>query len=243
MAHSVDLHWNARGKMSEVTASSIHSPLVTRLSYGLFGGPKGLTNGFGGTVNNQAGECDCVTISNPGQPRERTYGYDPNRNLTSITGTNTTWYNQTFGYDVLNRLTAAAGRYGSIAYTYDDVGNRLTRNTNGIGESYTYFSGTNRLHQITGGLNPRTFTYDDNGNITGDGTLTFIYDESNQLNEVKEGETSIATYAYNGLGQRAIKAASGVTEDYHYDFDGKLIAESTVKGITTKEYVSIDNRA
>ncbi len=74
-----------------------------------------------------------MTVSNPGQPRERTYGYDSNRNLTSITGTTTPWYNQTFGYDELNRLDFCPGRYGTIAYTYDDVGNRLTRNTNGVG--------------------------------------------------------------------------------------------------------------
>jgi hypothetical protein len=43
-------------------------------------------------------------------------------------------------------------------------------------------------------------TYDENGNIIGDGTLTFIYDQGNRLTEVKEGESSVAVYTYNGLG-------------------------------------------
>jgi RHS repeat-associated protein len=181
--------------------------------------------------------CDCLTISNPGQPRERTYGYDSNRNLTSITGTNTPWYSQTFGYDQLNRLTSATGRYGAIAYTYDDVGNRLTRDTNGTVETYTYITGTNRLQQITGGQSPRTFAYDPNGNITGDGTLNFIYDQNNQLIEVEQGANSLAEYAYNGLGQRVSKQAGANTTVYHYDLDGKLIAESLLDGTITREYL------
>jgi len=228
---------NSLGKISEVTASGIAAPLASGLTYRPFGGPQGLTNGFGGTVNNHAGECDCVTVSNPGEPRERSYGYDTNRNLTSITGTTTPWYSQSFGYDELNRLSSATGRYGSITYTYDDVGNRLTRDTNGVKETYTYFMGTNRLQQITGGPNPRTFAYDGNGNITSNGALTFVYDQNNQLIDVKEGETPKATYAYNGLGQRVKKAAGGVTTIYHYDLDGKLIAESLLSGAMTREYL------
>jgi RHS repeat-associated protein len=224
------------GKIASVSTSGF-GDLVSGLTYNPFGGPKGLTNGFGGTVNNQAGECDCVTVSNPGQPRERTYGYDANRNLTSITGTTTPSYSQTFGYDELNRLSSASGRYGTIGYTYDDVGNRLTRNTNGVTESYTYYAGTNSLYQITGGQDPRTFSYDANGNPTSDGALTFIYDQNNQLKEVKNGANTIATYTYNGLGQRVKKVAGEITTIYHYDLDGKLNAESTSTGTFTKEYL------
>jgi YD repeat-containing protein len=227
---------NALGQISSVNATGI-GDLVSNLSYRPFGGPLGLTNGFGGTVNNVAGECDCLTISNPGQPRERTYGYDANRNLTSITGTNTPWYSQAFEYDQLNRLTSGAGRYGTISYTYDDVGNRLTRDTNGTVETYTYSTGMNRLQQITGGTNPRTFAYDSNGNITGDGILTFIYDQNNQLIEVEQGANPLAEYVYNGLGQRVKKVAGGVTTIYHYDLDGKLIAESLLDGTMTREYL------
>ncbi len=129
------------------------------------------------------------------------------------------------------------GRYGTIGYTYDDVGNRLTRNTNGVNESYSYYTGTNSLYQITGGQDPRTFSYDANGNPTSDGTLTFIYDQQNQLKEVKQGANTIATYTYNGLGQRVKKVAGGVTTIYHYDLDGKLIAEGLPAGTMTKEYL------
>jgi RHS repeat-associated protein len=41
------------------------------------------------------------------------------------------------------------------------------------------------------------------------------------------------------LGQRVIKVSSGVTTVYHYDLNGKLIAESTPDGTITKEYLYI----
>jgi RHS repeat-associated protein len=224
------------GKVASVSTTGFGN-LVSGVTYRPFGGPKGLTNASGGVVNNQAGECDCLTSANLGEARERIYDYDWNRNLTSITGTSTPQYSQIFVYDELNRLTSATGRYGTIDYTYDDVGNRLTRNTNGVSESYTYYNGTNRLHQITGGLNPRTFSYDDDGNPTSDGTLTVIYDQENQLKEVKQGVNTIATYTYSGLGQRVKKVAGGITTVYHYDLDGKLIAESLPNGTMTREYL------
>jgi YD repeat-containing protein len=52
--------------------------------------------------------------------------------------------NQSFGYDVLDRLTSATGAYGTQAFTYDSVGNRLTEVANGTTTSYT--SATSRQH-------------------------------------------------------------------------------------------------
>jgi len=78
---------NSLGGISEVTASGIDNPLATGLTYGPFGGALGPTNACGGIVNNEAVECDCVTVSSLEQAREPVYGYDSNRNLTSITGT------------------------------------------------------------------------------------------------------------------------------------------------------------
>ena len=78
---------SALGKISGVSASGISNPLASSVTYRPFGGPLGMTNGSGGVVNNEAGECDCITFSNPGQQREREYHYDYNRNVTSITGT------------------------------------------------------------------------------------------------------------------------------------------------------------
>ena len=44
---------------------------------------------------------------------------------------------------------AATGAYGSLAYTYDLVGNRLMQTLGGAVTTYSYAAGTNRLASIT----------------------------------------------------------------------------------------------
>jgi len=46
---------------------------------------------------------------------------------------------------------------------------------------------------------------DANGNLTSDGTKTYVWNALNQLVEVKEGTTTIATFEYDGAGRRTEK--------------------------------------
>ncbi len=227
----------ARMEGLSTTFGGVTQPLVSGMTYNAFGGPKGLSMSSGGEVNNQSGSsCGCIEVANPGTMMERTYTYDGNKNLTGITAPNTPWYDQSFGYDALNRLETASGSYGDITYIYDGTGNRLTRDVNGEIETYDYdVTGRNRLDEIafSGTTEVLTFSYDANGNTTTYGDRTLIYNENNRLVEVKEGENTIATYAYNGLGQRLKKTAGGVTTYYVYDQNGQLIAETT-SGNTTE---------
>ena len=65
---------------------------------------------------------------------------------------------------------------------------------------------------------------DANGNLTSDGTKTYSWNALNQLVEVKEGTTTLATVEYDGDGQRTEKAAGGITHTYIYD-DEDIIEE------------------
>ena len=226
------------GKIQGVytTYTSTTTTLVENLAYKPFGKPTGLTTGSGGTVNNQSSDCDCLEVANPGEPMEQVYTYDENRNLTAIRGTNTPWFNQDFGYDALNRLTSATGHYGTIGYTYDRVGNRMTRTIEGQTDTYTYITGTSKLQEITG-ANPIVFTHDVNGNIAGMGGRILVYNQNNRLKRVEEGSTVLGEYAYNGLGQRITKTVGGTTTVFHHDFDGNIIGESQSDGTFTAEYL------
>jgi YD repeat-containing protein len=64
------------------------------------------------------------------------YSYDHVGNITDIVDHARAEWTQHFGYDALDRLTAAssAGAYGPLAYTYDPHGNRQTAN----GGTYSY---------------------------------------------------------------------------------------------------------
>ena len=96
-------------------------------------------------MNNQSSDCDCIEVANPGSPMEQVYTYYANRNLHTVRGTTTPWFNIDYTYDALNRLTQASGSYGTYSYSYDGAGNRLAASEKGKAKTYTYLPGTNRL--------------------------------------------------------------------------------------------------
>jgi RHS repeat-associated protein len=75
------------------------------------------------------------------------------------------------------------------------------------------------------------FTYDGNGNLTGDGTSTFEWNAENKLTAVKQGSTTLASFSYDGQGRRSQKTAGGVTRTYIYD-DEDIIEERVSSGQT-----------
>ena len=106
---------------------------------------------------------------------------------------------ETFTYDALDRLTSAqvtnsAGTQPAVDYYYNAMGNMTTKGDVG---TYTYPALPNtdpRPHAVTGisfnGGGSATYTYDNNGNMTGgDGrTLTwYSFDKSKSIN--KNGNT------------------------------------------------------
>lgn len=60
---------------------------------------------------------------------------------------------------------------------------------------------------------------DANGDLTSDGTKTCYRNALNQLVEVKQSTTTLATFEYDGGGRRTEKTASGSTHVYTYDVE------------------------
>ena len=229
---------DAMGRMQglSTTLNSTTRTLVANMTYNPFAGPKGMSTGAGGEVDNQSGECGCIEVANPGEQMEMAYTYDGNRNLLSVTAPNAPWLDQSFTYDALNRLTHAEGRYGEADYTYDQVGNRLTRTVNGQAEAYTYVADSNRIDEITGDA-PLSFTLDAAGNVTAMGDRTLVYNQHHRLVRVEEGTEVLGEYTYNGLGQRVVKEVDGQSTIFLYDMNGKLVAEADATGTITTEYL------
>ena len=185
---------------------------------------------------------------------DRSYGYSLVNNIVSITNHLDTSRSQTFGYDPLQRLTDATGVYGDIDYTYDAVGNRLTRAiveaTGTLSETYAYDTASNRLLSVTrddaGTVTTRTLGYTAGGNITSDSghdgvAATYTYNDRNRYTALAKGAVS-ADYEHNALGQRVRKTVDGATTHFHYDTSGQLIAESDVAGAVLREYLYADGR-
>lgn len=186
---------------------------------------------------------------------QRSYQYDPVGDITAITdGLNST-QDQSFQYDPLLRLTQATGVYGTLNYTYDSDGNRLSRDwvqgSDDLTDSYSYASDSNRLMSVgindNGTSSTRTLSYDADGNLIKDQrpdrTLSFIYNQANRLQEVDQSSQTQALYQYNALGQRVIKVASNPAANRHFTYDlaGHLLAETTPDGTLLHEYIYLND--
>jgi RHS repeat-associated protein len=176
------------------------------------------------------------------------YVYDNDNNVSGITDAVNAANSQTFGYDVLNRLTSAAsgtGGYGSYGWTYDKLGNRLTQTVGSGTTTYTYTPG-NRLATITVGGVKTTVVTNANGNITSippansSAAATFAYNNANRLSSVT-GTALGATYVYDAFGRRFSKTNPGSPSIlYTYAQNGSLLEENNNGAIT--DYLYADGR-
>ncbi|MBI2739224.1 MAG: RHS repeat-associated core domain-containing protein [Rhodospirillales bacterium] len=158
----------------------------------------------------------------------------------------TTTYTTSYGYDALNRPTAvafdpvaaatspAAGELVSFGHSYNPVNQRVGQTISdntwlsypapGPKVSYT----ANSLNQYTaiaidGGatVNP---TYDNNGNLTSDGSYSYAYDPENRLLTATLGG-STATYSYDAQGRRKSRTVGGTTTIFVTAADNREVLE------------------
>jgi RHS repeat-associated protein len=250
---------DALGRVTSVTtkANAVASPVnvATSIAYMPFGPIASLLHGnaltatftwdqdyrLSGLVTAQGG----TTIQN------LTYGYNLADNVTSITDNLAAGRNQTFTLDDLQRLTSAAGAYGSITYTYDAADNRLTRNlSGGPSETFTYGTTNNRLQSAAVTGQPlRSFTTNAAGDITLDDrgagntvTIAIGADARPETITVAGTGATTVTYKHNAFGERVSRVESATTTHFHYDQDGRLLAESDGTGSLIREYLWLGDK-
>jgi RHS repeat-associated protein len=173
------------------------------------------------------------------------YTLDNNNNVTGITDAVTSANSQTFGYDIINRLTSAAsgtGGYGSFSWVLDKVGNRLSQTLGATTTNYSYTSGTNRLSAI----GSTTVATNAAGNVTSippanSGTAaTFAYNGAEQLTSVT-GSPLGATFVNDFMGVRLSKQDNGSYPTYYtHGTDGALLEENN--NGTIIDYIYADGR-
>jgi RHS repeat-associated protein len=117
---------------------------------------------------------------------------------------------ETYGYDALHRLTSV--NYGdgqTQGYTFDAMGNRLTKTDNVAGNDTYSYNAANMLLSRNGGA----YTNDANGNTLTGGGRTNTWDGQNRLMQcVFGGTTTTHTYGADGLRRRTVQGAT--TTDY-----------------------------
>ena len=135
-----------------------------------------------------------------------------------------------YNYDDLNRLITEeiddpVNGSRTIAYSYDSVGNRLSKtdSLNGI-TNYTYDENDRLLEESNGSL-ITTYEYDNNGNTT--------------LKNINSAGQLISKTSYewdflNRLTAVSIEGSDGIQEiQYEYDFQGNRISQ-IINGVETR---------
>jgi RHS repeat-associated protein len=252
--------YDAAGQVSQVdlTQGGNITTLVSNLSYAPFGPLKDMSYGNGLSLSQQLDMAyrtqsidfvgSSVSFSN--------YVYDGNGN---ITNRSVDIQAEVYSYDALNRLDIASGVFGDRDYSYDKNGNRTNKISDANTTDYSYVLGSNRLETETGW----TYTLDNNGNTThklldsgtGEG-FVYSYNAYNRLVEFSEAVLTqikvkgqwvtvvsnnlLASYTYNGLGQRISKDVNGANTQFTYGLSGELLTEQT--GTDGKEYIYLNGQ-
>jgi YD repeat-containing protein len=164
-------------------------------------------------------------------PVPRTGQHNAGQRLTNlISDQNGPVRTETYGYDEINRLTAVNyGDGNTQSYTFDNMGNRLTKVNNGTPEAYTY-NAANML--LTRGAN--SYTNDANGNTLTGGGRTNTWDSQNRLVQCAyNGTTTTNTYASDGLRHRSVVG----TNTTDYALDGSMFVRELLNGMVKATYL------
>jgi RHS repeat-associated protein len=132
-----------------------------------------------------------------------------------------------------NRVVEESGRV--VEYTYDAVYRLIQENitdpVSGIRTiTYTYDPVGNRLSK-TDGSTSTAYVYDANDRLLTEGAITYTYDANGNMIGKSEGGQTF-TYDYDGAGRLVGVAQPGKTIAYDYDADGHRVT-SVVNGSAT----------
>ena len=153
-------------------------------------------------------------------------------------------------YDPVGRLSALhldplpyGSLFGNFVYSYTPANQLASLLT--VNDAYAWAGSYDVTRRYTvNGLNqyatagPASFGYDGNGNLTSDGSTTFLYDVENRL--VGASGSMNAALRYDPLGRLYETVGSGTTTRFLYDGD-ELIAEYNGAATLLRRYMHGSN--
>ena len=152
-----------------------------------------------------------------------------------------------YSYDAASQLLSLVHQLGattvnSFNYTYDGVGNRLTKTDNNGVSNYTY----DTLNRLVQAINPipsnplESFTYDEVGNRVDsnqNGLSNF-----NEANQLEEDANFIYTYDNNGNQIQKTDKSTLESTVFEYDAENKLIRVASLDKTVNYKYDGLDRR-
>ncbi|MBL1277617.1 MAG: RHS repeat protein [Ectothiorhodospiraceae bacterium] len=227
-----------KGRQTEV------APFITDITYYPNGQPNTLQYANG--VLTQLGQNSRQWMSSIVTPITNgninlSYSYDNNGNIKEITNNADNSYTRKMTYDTVDRLATASGIWGAGTINYEIGGNIKTMNIGGRNIAYTYDPSNNKLLSTSGGIN-HTFAYDVYGNVSGNGTDNFTFNDAADLVKVKRNSNDIADFQYDGNQSMVTKTEGGQTVHLLYNKSGNLMGEYTPTGQWLKENAYLDSK-
>ncbi len=250
IAYTRDTMGRVKAVNAQGTGGATATPVVSNVTYQPFGPMNALTFG-NGISEARAFDLDyrLTSVADTGTNPVSIlgYSYDAANDVLSVTDGVTASNSQTLAYDTLNRLTSAAGGFGSLGYTYDALSNRLTDSLGGsTTTTYGYAAKSNQLASATASGAAQAVTYTKAGNINGfnpaAGAITSLtYNQAGQLATVMAGGNTVAQYTYDAFGHRMVRvgAITGTTL-FQYGLGSHLIEETDGQGNALADYVYLD---
>lgn len=234
--------YDAAGQLTSATSGYGSDPITESVTYTDNGQPETLTDGEGNVstfVYDGFDRLAQLRYPNPSGGGSSTtdyeaYTYDEASNVLTYRTRGGDVFTST--YDALGRQTAVDSPAGTpdFAYTYDNLGRRLTSVSNGQTLAWTW-DALGRQTAETGALGTVYSQYDSAGrrtHLTWPGAPAFYvqydYDVYGALTRVREngaatGAGVLAAYTYDSLGRRTAAAfGNGASTTWGYDNVGRL---------------------
>ena len=168
---------------------------------------------------------------------QASYTYTRDRTGRRLSATEMDGRTVNYTYDTIYRLTREAvsggpapASNGAVDYTYDSVGNRLSRVSSlaGVLSATSNYDANDRL---------TSDAYDANGNTRSSGGRSFTYDFEDR---VRTADGGAVRFVYDGDGNLAAKTAGGVTTSYLIDDNNPTgysqVMEELVGGQVVRQY-------
>jgi RHS repeat-associated protein len=154
-----------------------------------------------------------------------------------------------YQYDLASQLLSVNNQPSTInfAYTYDNVGNRLSLADNNGFHNYVYDNiyrlstasnpNENYSYDSVGNRNPLSQTYDSGNRLLDDGTYTYTYDhDGNMTKKMKKGTLETTTYTYNSEDQLIGVTTPTQIITHKYDAIGRRIEKNVAGAISRYVY-------
>ena len=196
-----------------------------------FTGPSGDTYQYN---YDQANLLSSVTLPDSSTITYNTYNWQAPSRITLPGGTVRTYsYNEFLSPTNIQVQDPGQNVIMNYNYTYDKVNNVLTKQTEYGPYNYTY----DNIYRLTLAQKPdlsnEQFGYDPVGNRTSSGSenLPYTYDANNQLLTIGSD-----TETWDSNGNMATRTISGVTSNFYYDAENRLVSVGTSGGTVVAQY-------